>query len=83
MLAYHLVVRVEHALRQRGMHSCWDTVRKILRTHQVVTVRLPTAEGPVLSIRKATTPETEHKAIYEALGVPEGIMMAVKTWSST
>jgi transposase len=83
VLAYHLVVCVEHALRQRGMHSCWDTVRKTLSTHQVVTVRLPTAEGPVLSIRKPTTPDLEHKAIYEALGVPEGMMNAIKTWSST
>jgi len=44
VLAYHLVVCVEHALRQRGIHSCWDSVRRILSTHQVVTVRLPTAE---------------------------------------
>lgn len=82
VLAYHLVVCVEHALRQREIHSCWDTVRKTLSTHQVVTIRLPTAEGPVLSIRKATTPEAEHKEIYQALGVPESIMKAVKTWSS-
>jgi transposase len=82
VLAYHLVVCIEHALRERGIHWCWDTVRKTLSTHQVVTVRLPTAEGPVLSIRKPTTPEPEHKAIYQALGVPEGIMKAVKTWTS-
>ena len=83
VLAYHLVVCMEHALQQRGIHSCWDTVRKILSTHQAVTVRLPTAEGPVLSIRKPTTPEAEHRAIYQALGVPENILKAVKTWSST
>ena len=82
VLAYHLVVSIERALEEHGIHSRWETVREILSTHQVVTVRLPTSEGRVLSIRKPTTPESEHKQIYQALGIPESVVAPVKTWSA-
>ena len=57
------------------------TLREQLRTHQVITIVLPEDHhGRVLIIRKATTPEPEHRQIYATLGIPAQVMQPVKTW---
>jgi transposase len=78
VLAYHLLVSIEKTLRDRGLHTSWESIRERLSTHQVVTVVLPTSEGEILRIRKATTPEPEHRQIYQTLGVPEMIVQPTK-----
>jgi len=80
VLAYHLLVAIEHRFLQAGMHTSWWTLRQQLSTHQVVTVVLPTTDGRVLRMRQATTPEPEHREIYATLGVPAEIVRPVKTW---
>lgn len=80
VLAYHLLVAVEKSFLDQGIHTSWATLRQQLSTHQVVTVVLPTTDGHLLKIRKATTPEPQHRLIYGVLGVPEEIMPPVKTW---
>jgi transposase len=82
VLAYHLLVSIEHTLRKQNIHTSWESLREILSTHQIVTVRLPTASGRILSIRKPTTPEPIHKSIYQALGIPETAAKTVKTWEA-
>jgi len=52
VLAYHLLVGIEKYFLDRGIHTSWWTLRQQLTTHQVVTVVLPTVDGPVLRIRK-------------------------------
>lgn len=81
VLAYHLLVSIEKTLGVKGVNSCWATVREALKTHQVCTVVLPTDNGSVLRIRKASTPEPEHKKLYELLGVPTQIIRPKKTWA--
>jgi hypothetical protein len=49
-------------------------------TYQVVTVVLPTGNGKILKIRKATTPEPVHKQIYTTLQMPMEGMKPVRTW---
>jgi transposase len=80
VLAYHLLVAVEKSFLDQGIHTSWATLRQQLSTHQVVTVVLPTTDGHLLKIRKATTPEPQHRLIYSVLGVPEEIMPPVRTW---
>jgi len=46
----------------------------------VVTVVLPTVDGRILKIRKATTPEAVHKEIYATLNIPAEVMKPVRTW---
>src|SRR5208283_4062484 len=41
VLAYHLLVCIERALLEQGIHTSWETLRRQLSTHQVVSVRLP------------------------------------------
>jgi hypothetical protein len=54
-----------------------------LRTHQVVTAVLPTTDGHLLKIRKATTPEPQHRQIYRVLAIPDEVMLPIKTWLPT
>ncbi len=81
VLAYHLLAAIEHRFLQAGVHTSWGTIRDQLRTHQVITIVLPDHHhGRVLTIRKATTPEPEHRQIYATLGIPAQVMQPVKTW---
>jgi transposase len=80
VLAYHLLAAIEHRFLQQGVHTSWWTLRQELSTHQVVTVVLPTTDGRVLRIRKATVPEPSHREIYSTLGIPMEVMSPVKTW---
>jgi len=80
VLAYHLLVAIEKRFLDRDIHTSWWTLRQQLSAHQVVTLVLPTFEGKILKIRKATTPEPIHKEIYAALKIPTEVMQPVKTW---
>lgn len=80
VLAYHLLVAIEQRFLEAGIHTSWWTLRQQLGTHQVVTVVLPTTDGRVLRIRKASTPEPEHREIYATLRMPAEVMRPVKTW---
>jgi len=77
VLAYHLLATVEKTFLDHGIHTSWATLREQLASHQVVTVVLPTSDGQEIRIRKATTAEPEHKAIYQVLRIPEIIIEQV------
>lgn len=83
VLAYHLLVAVEKSFLDQGIHTSWATLREQLRTHQVVTAVLPTTDGHLLKIRRATKPEPQHRLIYQVLAIPEEVMAPVKTWLTT
>jgi transposase len=80
VLAYHLLVSIEKMFLDAGIHTSWATLRKTLSTHQVATMLLPASNGDVLRIRKASTPEPQHKAIYDTLRSPSEIMKPLKRW---
>ena len=76
------MVSIEKTLRDKGCHLSWQTVRETLRTHQVVTVVLPAADGDVLRIRRGSTPEPQHLEIYGLLGIGPEVMKPIESWSS-
>ncbi len=80
VLAYHLLVAIEKRFLDKEIHTSWWSLRQQLSTHEVVTVVLPTANGQVLKIRKGTTPEPTHRAIYNTLRIPTQVMKPIKTW---
>jgi len=82
VLAYHLLVSIEKTLLDRDVHTSWASVRETLKTHQVVTVVLPTDDGMELHLRRSSTPEQAHRELYEKLGVPEEIIRPRKRWVS-
>jgi transposase len=79
ILAYHLLIAIEKTLRDKGVHLSFATVRDKLKTHQISTVILPCQDGSVLKIRKAGTPEAEHRELYKLLDVPKTIISPVRT----
>jgi transposase len=79
VLAYHLMVAIEKTLLDKGVHSSWATIREKLSTHQICTVVLETPDGKVLKVRNGSTPEPEHRNLYELLGIPSRIMK-VRKW---
>jgi transposase len=81
VLAYHLLVCIERAFLEQGIHTSWETLRKQLSTHQVVSVHLPTSDGRTLTIRRDTKPEQIHCDIYQVLRVPERILSPIKRWT--
>jgi transposase len=81
VLAYHLLVAIEKLLHDAGINSSWETVRKQLSTHQVVSAHLPTKDGRILVVRRDTTPNEIQKQIYQALGITERVFASPrKTW---
>jgi transposase len=80
VLAYHLLVCIERAFLDQGIHTSWETLRTQLSTHQVVTVRLPTTDGRAFTIRRDTRPEQTHRDIYRVLRIPERILSPIKRW---
>lgn len=69
VLAYHLLIWVGHQLTQSGDVRDWQTVRRLLRTHSLVTTRLPLEDGRVIEIRKPSLPDTEQAQVYARLGI--------------
>jgi hypothetical protein len=52
VLAYHLWSWIGHTLRACGDNRDWETLRRILSTHSLVTTVLPLRDGRLLRIRK-------------------------------
>ena len=69
ILAYHLLVTIEKLLQDAGIFSSWETIKKELGTHQIVTASMKTDSAQTLLIRQATNPNPAQKVIYHALKV--------------
>ena len=69
ILAYHLLSWIDWRLRQAGDTREWRTIRRLLRTHSLASVRLPLRDGRVLTIRKACRPDCEQERVYRLLEV--------------
>lgn len=69
VLAYHLLCWVGHRLTESGDVRDWQTLRRLLRTHSLVTTRLPLEDGRVIEIRKPSLPDAEQALVYSRLGI--------------
>ena len=81
VLAYHLLIAIERALLDQGIHSSWPTVRDTLKSHQICTIVLPADGGSCLRIRKAATPEPDVLDLYRCLDLSPRIMKPQQTWT--
>jgi len=69
VLAYHLLISIEHCLRISESAMSWKSAREILSTHQRQTVIMRSEKSEIIHIRVTGTPESTHKKIYQALGI--------------
>jgi hypothetical protein len=79
ILAYHLLHSIEYTLHQKGDHSRWATIKRLVSTHRYTTTQLPTVQGPVINIRKPGMPEGIHMDIYQKLKVDYKNLKVTKT----
>jgi transposase len=80
ILAYHLLVTIEKLLQDAGIFSSWETIKKELSTHQIVTASMRADNGGVLLIRQPTNPNPAQDVIYKALKIPSEIIEPVRVW---
>jgi len=69
VLAYQLLTHILAKLEREGDFRCWETIRRILKTHAYTTMIIPEIGGKVHRIRKAGNPDESQKAIYNSLGI--------------
>jgi len=69
ILAYHLLSWINLKLENAGDRRSWITLRRILRTHSVLTTRFPLENGDVVSVRKPGEPDADQTKIYNTLGI--------------
>jgi transposase len=69
VLAYHLLFWINRKIEAAGDNRTWRTLRRLLRTHCLLTTRLPLEDGRIVSIRKASVPDEKQAMIYRMLGI--------------
>lgn len=77
VLAYQLVQIIRRQLQTRGIKARWRSLRDTLSVQQRVTASFRCADGRTLHVHKATRPEPELAAIYQALNLdplPGGVI---------
>lgn len=69
VLAYQCVQFLRRKLKAAGIHASWHTIRQTLADQHRITVTFNTKDGGTLHVRKASTPNADAAAIYDALGL--------------
>lgn len=83
VLAYHLLVSIEHMLRNAGISKSWETVRKELSSHQTVSGVFATKDKRLVEIRRDTLTNPIHREIYTALAIsPQIYRTPFRCWRS-
>lgn len=68
LLAYWLVSTIRYQLKQRGFHSDWREITRVMNTQKCVTTSITNINEQVISVRKCTEPTFKAKKIYDLLG---------------
>jgi len=69
ILAYHMLINIEHRLKAVGESMRWHTLREYLASHQRSTIIWTNKEKEIWSKRVSGTPEMRHLQIYGKLGI--------------
>ncbi len=69
LLAYNLVHQIRLALKARGIHDSWETIRTTLASQVRTTARLRGEHGEQFHIRKSNYPNASQQVLLSALGL--------------
>jgi transposase len=69
ILAYHMLINIEHRLKVAGESMRWHTLREHLVSHQRSTIIWTNKEKQTWSKRVSGSPEMRHLQIYRELGI--------------
>lgn len=70
ILAYQLVNTIRHMLKEKGINHDWKNILRIMSTHTIQTIELPTDKKNI-HLRKPSKPIKEVQEIYKATGCEE------------
>ena len=68
LLAYWLVSTIRYQLKQKGFHSDWREITRVMNSQKCVTTNITNIDNRVISIRKCTEPTSKAKEIYNLMG---------------
>jgi len=69
IIAYHLLKFLLYKLELAGVYRSWESIRRLVQTHCYTTIKVPTKNGIIYTIRKAGEPDERQKYIYRMLDV--------------
>jgi len=69
ILAYHIVNAIRQRLLENEITLSWDSLRKMMRNHQLILTSMQTKEGKTITILDTSISEECHRKIYEALNL--------------
>jgi hypothetical protein len=69
IIAYHILHTIRYQLKEKDIHSSWETLREVLDTQCRITTTLQLENGKTVQIRKTNSPDTNQLQIYKALGI--------------
>lgn len=69
VLAYHIVNAIHHRLQENSINISWNTLRKMMRNHQLILTTMHNHVGETITILDTSIPEDNHKQIYKALNL--------------
>lgn len=70
ILAYWVVSVTKHRLKVKGYQNVrWDEIMRIASTQVIVTAKVETEDGRVISIRQSTEAESKLSGIYDLLDI--------------
>lgn len=69
IIAYHLLHTIRYQLKEKSIHSSWQTLREMLDTQCRITTVLQLENAKTVQIRKTSSPDTNQLQIYKALGI--------------
>ena len=67
LLAYWLVSTIRYQLKQKGFHSDWREIVRIMNTQKCVTTSIKNIENKIISIRQCTEPTKKVKQVYDLM----------------
>ena len=70
LLAYHVLHSIRYQLKQKGIHSSWESLRAQLVSQVRVTTTLKREDGKAIHVRKTIAPNQNQKKIYDILKLP-------------
>ena len=70
LLAYHVLHCIRYQLKQKGIHSSWESLRAQLASQVRVTTTLKREDGKAIHVRKTIAPNQNQKKIYDILKLP-------------
>jgi len=69
LLAYSIVHTLRYRLKQKGIHSSWESIREILANRVRITTSMKCKDHSTLYLRQSSELNEAQKEIYDALGI--------------